>query len=154
MDEEATRERPLADRDVRLLAVMLDRGVFALPVGLVVLGYSTVDPIEIVAGSAQQIGNLVQWISMLGLFVTQAVLITVRGQSLGKIVAGIRIERPDGSLPGFLRAVLLRAWVFNALALCGIVPLVDALMIFSSERRTLHDLLADTRVVRVEGGWL
>jgi len=77
------------------------------------------------------------------------VLITVRGQTLGKMAVGTRIVlRRDGSLPGFVRGVLLRVVVPGVIAaLCGPFSLVDALAIFGREHRCLHDEFADTLVV-------
>ena len=89
-------------------------------------------------------------VANIGLALTQWVLLSRQGQSIGKIALGIRIERPDGSLPGFLRAVVLRDWVLGLFAATGVLALIDALFLFDEERRALHDLLADTRVVWVE----
>ncbi|HVW21403.1 MAG TPA: RDD family protein [Opitutaceae bacterium] len=84
----------------------------------------------------------------------QAVLLSARGQSVGKMLCRIRIVRfGDGSNPGFFRAVLARQWLIGfveAVPYFGtLFFLVDSLFIFSPGRRCLHDLLADTRVVRV-----
>jgi uncharacterized RDD family membrane protein YckC len=67
------------------------------------------------------------------------------GQTPGKMVAGLRVVDRDGLPPGFVRA-LLRAAVgsVGALALgAGMVPLF-----FDPARRTLHDRLFHTRVVK------
>ena len=89
----------------------------------------------------------------LGLLAVQAVLITRRGQSVGKILVGTRIATVAGAKADFVHAVLLRTWLPAAIALVpavgGIVSLVDALFIFRSDKRCLHDLIAGTRVVRV-----
>lgn len=76
------------------------------------------------------------------------------GQSLAKGWFGIRVARPDGSPPGFFRGVVLRGWLpaataalTPALPFLGFVVLFDALRIFGSESRCLHDLIADTSVV-------
>lgn len=81
------------------------------------------------------------------------VLLTVRGQTLGKLLVGIQIVRQfDGSRAGFVKAVLLRGVVFGFIGMIGaigpIVLLADVLFIFRRDRRCLHDLVADTRVVR------
>ena len=61
--------------------------------------------------------------------------------------------RPNGSEPGFGRAVFLRNVVPGLIAAIPIAgPLfsvVDLLMIFGRERRCLHDYIAGTRVVKV-----
>jgi uncharacterized RDD family membrane protein YckC len=73
------------------------------------------------------------------------------GQSIGKIVAGLRIVRSDGSQAAFLRTFLLRGVLFGAI---GLLPWVgtlfvvgECLLIFGPARRCLHDYVADTIVV-------
>lgn len=74
-------------------------------------------------------------------------LITSQGQSMGKRWADIRIVRTDGRLPGFLHGVVLRSWTMVVLSgLCSPFWLADALFVFRADRRTLHDLIASTRV--------
>jgi len=107
----------------------------------------------------------------------QAVLVARTGQSLGKRMLGLRIVRPDGTLPGFVRGVLLRSWLFLvpfaatslllpqlwfALATqFGFTPLfvlilgyashavyaIDPVFILGRARRCLHDRVAGTDVV-------
>lgn len=89
----------------------------------------------------------------MALVVYQWVLISTRGQTLGKKWTGIRIVRLDGSPVGFVYGVLLREWIMR---FAGFIPyigafigLIDALMIFGDERRCLHDQIAGTKVVVV-----
>jgi len=89
----------------------------------------------------------------LGVVVLNLVWLSQRGQSIGKRVLDIAIVRTDGSPVTLGRVILLRAL---PLMLAGAIPfvgryvgLVDSLMIFGSERRCLHDLIADTIVVDV-----
>ena len=79
-------------------------------------------------------------------------LLAQRGQTIGKIVRGLRIVRfEDGSNPGFVKAVLLRTFlwaVITAVPLVGpLVGLVGILFIFRDDQRCVHDHLAGTRVV-------
>jgi uncharacterized RDD family membrane protein YckC len=80
------------------------------------------------------------------------VLLSKRGQTIGKRWMAIKIVKLDGSAPGFVHAVLLRGFVNG---LIGAVPylgfvytLVDLLMICRDDRRCLHDMIASTRVVK------
>lgn len=79
--------------------------------------------------------------------------ISTRGQSLGKMVVGTRIARKeDLGMPGFVRGVILRAWVPGFLMglPCGlgfIFFLVDSLWITSEDAQCLHDLIANTVVI-------
>ena len=70
------------------------------------------------------------------------------GKTVGKWTTGLRIERPDGRLPGIPRA-LLRHFVGYPLSL---LPLgLGFLIVTVSGRRALHDLIAGTIVVREPG---
>lgn len=100
-------------------------------------------------------GNTMGWGALgLGILVNLAVqgfLIASSGQSIGKKVAGTRIVKLDGSLPGLVHGYLLRGALVY---LIGLVPylgrffgLVDACFIFRQDRRCIHDLIASTRVV-------
>lgn len=75
------------------------------------------------------------------------------GQSVGKKMRRIRVERKDGSPASFSRIVFLRnvvpLIVRYAVPFGGLLAFVDVVMIFGQDRRCLHDLIADTRVVKV-----
>jgi uncharacterized RDD family membrane protein YckC len=88
---------------------------------------------------------------ILVLCIVNLVLLAQNGQSLGKRILNIKIVRNDGSRCGFARIFFLR---YMPIGLLGLIPyvgrfvgLVDALMIFGSEKRCLHDLTGDTIVV-------
>ncbi len=85
--------------------------------------------------------------------VVQGYLLVTRGQTVGKLALGLRITRPDGRAVGAARMLGLRYGIGYVL---GVVPflnivygLIDSLMIFRESRRCLHDLIADTIVVKV-----
>jgi uncharacterized RDD family membrane protein YckC len=74
------------------------------------------------------------------------------GQSIGKRLVGIRVMRLDGSEIELWRLILLRNVVLHVVGqLCGLIGLIDALWIFGDQQRCLHDYLADSIVVNVEG---
>jgi len=150
----------LAGRLTRLGATLLDMLVgfiFVLPGGLL-LGKDLVAklmrgewPDDFDVGRTAE-GFAVLGLALLILFVVQTWLLTTRGQSVGKLILRIRIVRyRDGAPPGFVHAVLLRSWVINVIGLVptigAIFPFVDIGFIFGPERRCLHDLIADTKVV-------
>jgi len=77
--------------------------------------------------------------------------------SIGKRTQKIRMVRSDGSEAELWRLVFLRGlpqWIVsllgNVLAFVGLLSLVDVLFIFGKSRRCVHDLIADTIVVRTE----
>ena len=86
------------------------------------------------------------------LLLVQMGLLALRGQSVGKLIVGLRIVRLDGSAPGFLHAFLLRScipFLLEQIPVLGLVFwVVDSCFIFRDDHRCLHDLLAGTRVVR------
>jgi uncharacterized RDD family membrane protein YckC len=75
------------------------------------------------------------------------------GQTIGKKVLGIKVTMLNGDRPGLARLVFIRYLPVTALALVPfigpLISLVDSLLVFRSDRRCAHDLIAGTRVVRV-----
>jgi uncharacterized RDD family membrane protein YckC len=91
-------------------------------------------------------------IGFLLMLLLQGFLLATRGQTIGKAILKIRIRRPDGSPVSAARLIGLR---YGVTTLAGVIPaimmvyaLVDQLMIFRESRRCLHDVIADTVVVR------
>jgi len=79
-------------------------------------------------------------------------LLKNHGQTVGKRLLGISIRDMQGNLCAFLPMLFKRELIWSLLAYVpfGIALIfVDFLMIFRSDRRCLHDLVADTQVVNV-----
>jgi len=66
-------------------------------------------------------------------------LVGLLGFSIGKRIVGIKVENPDGRPPGPLYGLL------RALMVCLIIPPI----VQNSEGRGLHDVLTNTRQVRM-----
>jgi uncharacterized RDD family membrane protein YckC len=140
----------LAGRGERLAAVLLDWVVYLIAYAAslliaIALGY----PAEAMSVRLGAVAGV------LAVEVVQIILLSLRGQTLGKALMGLRIVADsDGSNPGFLRAVVLRRVLpsFVAVVPCfgKVFVLIDCLSIFGDERRCYHDLLAGTRVVNDE----
>ena len=148
--EPATDGLQLATRGNRLAAAMLDVLIGA---GLlwVVSKATPFNPWgDAAAGmwSLQVLGPL----SGLGIFVlVHGWLLVTRGQTVGKVLMKIRIVRSDGARvsPGRLGLRYGIGWLVSVVPALGQAwGLVDALLIFRASRRCLHDLIADTIVVR------
>ena len=155
------------DRGMRLLAVILDFFIAlacATP-GLLLLGTSFVQAM-VMASQGQEpdlsnfdTGRMLLGISLVGfailaLIVVQLVMISTRGQTIAKRILGLRIVRHrTGELPGFVHGVLLRGFVPGIIGMVPMVgpvfSIVDACFIFRDDRRCIHDLMADTIVVKV-----
>ena len=146
-------ERPLADPWTRLGANFLDGLIFLaflLPVGFVAV------LLPLVIGDGDVAAPLIGVIAVgavVAFVVYQLRLLATEGQTLGKRFLKLRIVDADtGTNPGFWRAVGIRSFA-NAL-IGGFVPLyglVDALFIFRTDRKCIHDHLAKTVVVTEAG---
>lgn len=90
---------------------------------------------------------------LIGLAALQCVLLSLRGQSVGKLLVGLRIVRcADQQQAGFLHGFLLRGtipWMIEQIPLIGgLFWIIDVCFIFGEERRCVHDYIAGTRVVK------
>jgi uncharacterized RDD family membrane protein YckC len=78
------------------------------------------------------------------------------GQTIGKMLLGIRIATLDGGVPELWRILALRyapisiVSVIPTLGLGLVLPTFDVLFIFRGDRRCLHDMIAGTKVLRVD----
>ena len=150
----------LASRSARLGAITLD--------GLI--GFIAFAPAYVMnfAALAQQArGNpLLVWVALaktgawfyFGVLVALLVLaidltlLAGNGQTIGKKLLGIKVVRVDGSPATLFRVFFIR-YVCNTFLtliplLGSLYSLVDCLMIFGEKRRTVHDYIADTIVIK------
>lgn len=153
-------EPVLAGRGARLGAHLLDQLTIILAIlpGLVlmmadVLREDFIWDQDAEFGDRAVAGMFLMAAGGLGLLIYNIVLLTTRGQTIGKRIVSIQIVcYRDAAHAGFVRAVLLRALVNGLFAIVPLVgdfyPIVDALFIFGEERRCIHDYLAGTMVVK------
>ncbi len=150
-------EQVLAERGTRLVAQLIDTGAALLAMLPMIPAF--MGALEAIAKGADPERAIEQALAMfglgmvlvLGLLIYQWVLLSVRGQTIGKRIMGIKIVKMDGSDAGFVHAVLLRWW---AMILIGNIPVVGALvsladpfLIFAEDRRCIHDHIASTKVI-------
>jgi uncharacterized RDD family membrane protein YckC len=106
---------------------------------------------------AMKTGGMTPTAALLGFILAGAlsiinlVLLNKNGQTLGKKIVGTKVVMADGSPAPLWRIVLLR-WLplaaVSAIPLVGgIVAIIDACVIFASDRRCGHDHIAGTIVV-------
>lgn len=158
---EAAADATLAHPGMRLLAALIDgfaESLCWLPTSQAVvkslgglMAAGTISPQDLVEALSGSMARSLPYLA--GLVLVQATLLTVRGQSIGKIITGLRIVRARTGAPaGFLHAFLLRGFLprcLRHLPLIGILFwFVDNCFIFRTDRRCLHDLIAGTKVVR------
>lgn len=137
-----------AERTARLLASLAD-GLIAVPVWLpFVIGA------QLVAGEKRTVGIvllIIGFIALVALGIYQLTLLARHGQTWGKRWQNIRIVRTNGERIGFGRLLGLRIIAPAAVSAIpfvgGLFSLANILWIFASERRCLHDYIADTIVV-------
>lgn len=146
-----------ADRGTRLAAAFLDALIGGFLVGLV-----AAIAIPAMLGSRgnamESLPLLIALFLLMGAgvlvpFIWNLVWLSRYGQTIGKRLLKIRIVRMDGTQAGLGRIFALRMLVpgiLGAIPVLGpIFALVNICFIFRDDRRCIHDLLADTRVVKV-----
>ena len=100
---------------------------------------------RLAGGTAEKFGVL---ITLVVAILDLGVFAGLTGKTVGKWTTGLRIERPNGRLPGIGRA-LLRHFIGYPISL---LPFgLGFLIVTVSGRRALHDLIAGTIVVREQG---
>jgi len=153
----------LASRGMRLCAFLIDNFIYgicfiplllAIPFTALLEAIQTHDSSAMAALPGMLLGAGITGFAFFTLAVIQICLLSVRGQTIGKMIMRVRIVRyEDGAPAGFVRAVLLRAFVMGLFCavpyLGGFVAITDYCFIFRDDRRCLHDLLARTKVVSV-----
>lgn len=134
----------LAERGDRFVANLVDNFILAVPL----IGAGILMALSSRSGSLGGLAFLLGALGTLGVLGYQIVL-AQNGQSIGKRMRNIRVVRMDGSPASLGRILLLRNFVPAIIgSFCGIFGLVDALTIFGDDRRCIHDMLADTKVIR------
>ena len=152
-----TNEVEAASRLSRLGAALVDNLVLFAPVGAA----AVLVPGALLTGRLGSLGlvALLAGVIFLAVLITQIVLLVRNGQTIGKKVLGIRMITSEGAIPSVWRVFLLR-WlpfaitagtielIFKVRGIGNIIYVVDALLIFQPTRRCLHDLFADTHVIK------
>ena len=142
-DRGATSAAVLASRGQRLLAAIIDGlliYVFAGSVAVAAYFMASTAAAKVTAAAA-----------VIAVLVWNAVLIARHGQTVGKRAVKIRMVRSDGSDASFSRLFFLRGVLVLLLWSLPVIGalfwLVDVLCIFRDDRRCVHDMMADTKVV-------
>lgn len=154
-------DQELADRGTRLGAVILDGLVIGVPVGVCAIVAA------IAAGAnksapGRNVGVLVAASLMACVLIATIIVnfIWLRryGQTVGKRWLKIKIVRNDGTQAGLARIFFLRMLPLSVVGgllnllfpfSSYLIRIADALFIFRDDRRCVHDLIADTKVVKV-----
>lgn len=143
----------LASPRVRLGAVLIDGALMMLPGFTVILGGAPPHSSPDLEMSVSDYAVLVAALALfLVLTAAQIYLLVARGQTIGKVVCGIKIvDVNSGEIPGWAQLLLLRGLLnglITGIPLIGFFYFItDSLFIFREDRRCIHDHIASTRVV-------
>ncbi|HRH98687.1 MAG TPA: RDD family protein [Prosthecobacter sp.] len=166
----------MASRGIRLVAKLIDWTMMLVPLFVLLMAImdapfeaeirkhqndptALMDALQRQIDKVQTVGNptvmAMSWL-MLVILISNVVMLGIRGQSIGKLLTGIQIVRAqDGTKAGFMKAVLLRWFLFaviESIRFVGpVITLGNVLMIFRKDRRCMHDLVADTIVTKRNG---
>ncbi|MEJ2461937.1 MAG: RDD family protein [Candidatus Thiodiazotropha sp.] len=128
----------------RLIAFVIDVAVWSLVLIPAVRVVMSGDEAHI---GAMIMNSFTGWVGVTGI---NLYLLHARSQTIGKWVMQLQIRRRDASHAGLTRKLLLRYLLPGLLlAIPYLGPLllaIDLASLFSADRRTLHDRLADTQV--------
>jgi uncharacterized RDD family membrane protein YckC len=154
LQDPAVHELVLADRGMRLAGAIIDGMLLALillPM-MAIGGYFD----GVMRGEQPSLASQLGWgLGGIVLFViVQGVPLARSGQTWAKKMLKMRIVDLDGHQPPFGKLIGLRYLPTQLISMVPVLGalfgLVDALFIFGEERRCIHDLIAGTRVVRVD----
>lgn len=147
----------LAGRGARLGAFFLDGLIAALmiyvPALIVLIAVDGVDAAlnptaETIDISVLGVAGLLCLCGFIGWAWITALLVARYGQTIGKRMVDIKVVRSDGSPASLGRIFWLRNVVNWLLGVIPLYGLVDLLFIFGVRRQCIHDLVADTVVIR------
>jgi len=134
-----------ATLETRAIAMLIDLGLLAI-VDLLVIYFT----LQVVGLTASEVGRLPP-VPLLAYLVVQnggyLVAFTAGGQTIGKMLTGIRVVPAAPNTRLDLPRALVRTAVWSVLLLPAGLGLITA--IFNDDRRGLHDRVAGTKVVRV-----
>jgi uncharacterized RDD family membrane protein YckC len=141
-----------ADRVQRLGAFLVD-GVAGFlmiyfPALTLLLATGALDDTAEIDGTTIATALFLCLIGLIAWALITALLVARNGQTIGKRLLEIKVVRSDGSVASLGRIFWLRNFVNWLLGVIPLYVLVDLLFIFSERRQCIHDLLADTIVVR------
>ena len=153
-DVNDNEDSELAERGTRLGAVLLDGLIFLVP------GLFAIVPAMMISkqgnaaamGTGAMIAISVGLLGVLALLIINFVMLHRTAQTIGKRLLGVKIVRIDGSRAGLTRIFFLRMFVpglIGGIPFVGMIfSIVDPLFIFQESRRCVHDLIADTVVIK------
>jgi len=138
---------PLATIGRRFAALWIDRMIFfVVAIAIVLVGALFVNTGDSDAMLIPMFAGF--GVYFLGFLIYEALMLSHRGQTVGKMALKITVVRPDGSPITTGQAwgrSLLRSVMVSVLTLLNYIPAMA-----TKEKTCIHDLVANTRVVKVD----
>jgi len=129
---------------IRAVAALIDFAVFGLvQLSFRLIGAKIVGPDAQSVASFKPIATFFTFVVFAGAYTT--VLHALGGQTIGKLIVGIRVVGGDGGVPSLGTAFLRHLGYFVSGAF---LTLGFAMAALRADKRALHDLIAGTRVER------
>jgi uncharacterized RDD family membrane protein YckC len=128
----------------RFVAQIVDGLAIGLPSAVVAFGVQTAIIFSKIPGAAFIAMGASLLIRLTAFTVYEGLMLQYRAQTVGKMAMQMRVVGADGS-PISRRQAWTRATVRSLLAILSIIDYIPAF--FTTERVTLHDMAAGTRVV-------
>lgn len=154
VDEAPSGDLVLADRGIRLLAAIVD----GLTIGVIgIIAAIMIPALQPRPGAEPDqmmliLMGLVLGVGLIAVIVINCLWLHRYGQTIGKRLLKIKIVRGDGNPCSLLRVIFARWLPVTALGsiplIGGVISLVDVLLIFREDHRCLHDIIADTIVIK------
>jgi uncharacterized RDD family membrane protein YckC len=130
----------------RLGALIIDQIIISIP-AFAAIGVFFIAPI-IEGREPSPLWNLVGLpVALLGFFYEALMLRAKNGQTLGRMALGVRVVQVDGS-PLTSGQVWGRSALKSLLSTCCIIVVECLPAWFTEERTAIHDMVANTRVIR------
>lgn len=146
----------LADLGTRLAAALIEGVVFLIAAIPFIVAITMSDVSQKPGESAEMLNIALMSLGailVLAVGIYQLVILSTRGQSIGKRILGIRIVScEDGRNPGGVKTILMRGFLpglITNIPLIGVIfSLANICFIFREDRRCIHDHIAGTEVVK------
>jgi uncharacterized RDD family membrane protein YckC len=148
--ETAVKRDAYASRMKRLAAAMIDSALLSFPLVFLYQSFTSSiissDSLSIIRLMVLLAGAIIIEFAVVGFNIY---FLVKNGQTIGKKLLHIRIVNvEDGSKASFAALIFLRALLPGILGFVPFFPIADVCFIFRGDRRTLHDMIAGTIVVR------
>jgi uncharacterized RDD family membrane protein YckC len=138
---------------VRFVALFIDGLVMAIPVVGISVGLTFLFVGAAFATAQHQITFFLQiligFVAAIPFILYEGLMLSSRGQTLGKMAMGIKVVTPEGQDIGVGQAWarVLTRHVLNMISWIGI--LINYLPALGKERAATHDRIAKTRVIKI-----